>query len=150
MSLVRSEAFPAQGDLDKDFIEFLKNDSTIYESLFASDREGALILHESMSGYATVRNFYDLRDRSSRGTKERNQAWEALSAIIASASDNVDGGMLDEKTDALIRYEGLLVLLGEALVFYQGEKFKHSVLVATCVDDFQMLVSRPMFASLYQ
>ena len=121
MSLVRSEAFPTQNSLDEVFKSFLDNAGTAYEELFRLDNQSATMLHESMSGYATIRRFYSLRDGSLNAKDRADQSRRVLLAVIASAADNINGGILDEKRSALIRFEGLLVLLGEALVFFKGD-----------------------------
>lgn len=115
MSLIRSDAFPAQESLDEDLKAFLENSDVVFEEQFKADEKGATLLREYMSGYGTVRSFYDLRKRSTHGQLRDDRSRRALFAAIASASDNIDGGILDNQRTALIRYEALLVLLGEAL-----------------------------------
>jgi hypothetical protein len=77
-----------------------------------------------LSGYATLRKFYDLRDtdgftaqHSRRAAKMRRDAMTALAAVIASADDNIRGGLYDPTRDAVVSEDFILALLGEALPF---------------------------------
>lgn len=79
-----------------------------------------------LSGYATLRRFYDLRDeeflsanrKSNIGLVARKlEASASLMAVITSSSDNIRGGLYDEERGAVVSVDFLLALLGEALVF---------------------------------
>ena len=85
-----------------------------------------------MSGYATIRRFYNLRDEQhvsnygngsyavGKPTRRQNRKQEAAGALIAlikSASDSIRGGLFDPDVDAALQVDGLLALLGEALPF---------------------------------
>lgn len=85
-----------------------------------------------MSGYATMRRFYNLRDeqntsssgggdygiaKRTRRQVRKQEAASALIALIKSASDSIRGGLFDPDVDAVLQVDGLLALLGEALPF---------------------------------
>ena len=103
------------------------------------DPKAAEMLHTYLTGYATLRKFYDLRDEDVN-TKEgqkpttttphlrKTAAAPALLAVINSAADNIHGGLYDEKRGSIVQVDGLLSLLGEALVFVnrmRSKKFPH-------------------------
>ena len=85
------------------------------------------MLHTHLTGYATLRKFYDLRDEEVNlepGQKPRlrpiarkNAAATALLAVINSAADSIHGGLYDEDRGSIVQVDGLLALLGEAMVF---------------------------------
>ena len=52
-----------------------------------------------------------------RPIARKKAAATALLAVIASATDNIHGGLYDEQRGAVVQVDGLLALLGEALVF---------------------------------
>ena len=97
------------------------------QSLVEMDHEAADVLLTYLSGYATLRKFYDLRDEGMRlpeGQKStlrpmarKRAAAAALLAVIDSAADNIHGGLYDEDRGSVVQVDGLLVLLGEALIF---------------------------------
>lgn len=96
------------------------------------DIEAAQLLQKSLSGYATLRKFYDLRDGDllkptgtvKTSTKLRkSQAAIALMAVITSSGDQIRGGLYDRERDAVIHVEFLLALLGEAMVFIDKPDF---------------------------
>jgi hypothetical protein len=83
-----------------------------------------------MSGYATLRKFYDLRDEEVNlkvGQKptqtlldRKRSAAEALIALVSSAGDSIRGGLYDPAVDVVVPVDGLLVLFGEALPLLDG------------------------------
>ncbi len=85
------------------------------------------MLHTHLTGYATLRKFYDLRDEEvnlEQGQRPRlrpiarkNAAATALLAVINSAADSIHGGLFDEDRGSIVQVDGLLALLGEAMVF---------------------------------
>ena len=87
----------------------------------------AEMLHTHLTGYATLRKFYDLRDEEvnlEQGQKTRlrpiarkNAAATALLAVINSAADSIHGGLYDEDRGSIVQVDGLLALLGEAMIF---------------------------------
>jgi len=82
-----------------------------------------------LSGYASLRQFYELRDEqlnskidgdSVPDLKERKrQGASALVAAISSASDSIRGGLLDPSINVVIPVDNLVALLGESLVFFE-------------------------------
>ena len=91
------------------------------------DPKAAEMLHTHLTGYATLRKFYDLRDEEvnsetdqhprARAKARKTAAATALLAVINSAADNIQGGLFDENRGSVVQVDGLLSLLGEALVF---------------------------------
>ncbi|RDA86296.1 hypothetical protein CP532_5660 [Ophiocordyceps camponoti-leonardi (nom. inval.)] len=120
-SVVDSKAFPAEADLDPGLRDLLEKRTETLERRAKQDLEAAQLLGRMLSGYATLRKFYDYRDSirdvpssSSRAISARKQAASALVAVIASADDNIRGGIYDMERDAVVSEDFLLVLLGEA------------------------------------
>lgn len=71
-----------------------------------------------LSGYATLRKFYEIRDGEGGGgaeTSRKRRAAAALVAVVASSDDNIRGGLYDEGRDAVVSEDFLLALLGEAM-----------------------------------
>lgn len=124
-SLVQSTVYPAEKDLDEDLKSMLRNRSEALEDRAKVDLEAAQLLGRMLSGYATLRKFYELRDEiakveetsPSRALTLRKQAAFALVAVISSSGDNIRGGLYDETRDAVVSEDFLLALLGEATVF---------------------------------
>lgn len=94
------------------------------EQLAKQDLEAAQLLGRMLSGYATLRKFYDIRDSEGfanfstiKSTKLRSEAIVALTAVIASSDDNIRGGLYDPTRDAVVSEDFILALLGEALPF---------------------------------
>jgi homoaconitase len=88
------------------------------------DLEAAQLLGRMLSGYATLRKFYELRDEqkpqeisSAKAQALKKQAAVALIAVVSSSDDNIRGGLYDETRDAVVSEDFLLALLGEATVF---------------------------------
>ncbi|KAK1253559.1 hypothetical protein MKX07_001636 [Trichoderma sp. CBMAI-0711] len=124
-SLMQSTVYPAEKDLDDDLKSMLRNRSETLEERAKVDLEAAQLLGRMLSGYATLRKFYELRDEigkteetsPSRALSMRKQAAFALVAVISSSGDNIRGGLYDESRDAVVSEDFLLALLGEATVF---------------------------------
>ncbi|KAI1778224.1 hypothetical protein F4818DRAFT_290137 [Hypoxylon cercidicola] len=121
ISLVESTTYPPENQLDDTLKRLLKERTTTLEAYAKQDLEAAELLGKMLSGYATLRRFYELRDGDSN-TKQislvcRQQAAAALTAVIASADDNIRGGLYDDTRDAVVSEDFLLALLGEASVF---------------------------------
>ncbi len=127
LSLVQSIAFPPVSSLDQNLRAFLLFPKESLEQLAEHDREAAEILHLYLTGYATLRKFYDLRDEevnlkegeklSLRPMARKKAAATALLAVINSAADNIHGGLYDPERGAVVQVDGLLALLGEATLF---------------------------------
>ncbi|KAI1632968.1 hypothetical protein F4809DRAFT_652878 [Biscogniauxia mediterranea] len=119
ISLVESTIYPTDKDLDDTLRDLLKSRSTTLEQFAKKDLEAAELLGKMLSGYATLRKFYELRDGDGNQNSllRRQQAATALVAVIASADDNIRGGLYDDTRDAVVSEDFLLALLGEASVF---------------------------------
>ncbi|KAJ5225059.1 hypothetical protein N7468_006284 [Penicillium chermesinum] len=126
-SLVHSRAYPAAEDLDPELRSLLKEPKTCLSAIASVDEEAARILQFYLSGYATLRRFYETRDEALnlkegelprfKPLARRRMAGKALAAVISSAADNIYGGLYDPSRDSAVQVDGLLALLGEALVF---------------------------------
>lgn len=127
LSLVQSLAYPPTSSLDNNLRALLFLPEKSLDEIAESDREAAGILHRYLTGYATLRKFYDLRDEEvnlKNGKKptlkpiaRKRAAMGALLAVIDSAADNIHGGLYDEQRGSIVQVDGLLTLLGEAMVF---------------------------------
>jgi hypothetical protein len=130
-SLVQSRAFPASENLDDQLRTLLREPKVCLSAIASVDSEAARILQFYVSGYATLRRFYETRDEAvttTEGQKPRlkplarkRAAAQALVAVIQSAADSIYGGLYDPGRDSAVQVDGLLALLGEALVFVNGE-----------------------------
>ncbi|KAH7148694.1 hypothetical protein EDB81DRAFT_471506 [Dactylonectria macrodidyma] len=123
-SLVQSTAYPAEKDLDEDLKDLLRKRTETLEKRAKQDLEAAQLLGRMLSGYATLRKFYEIRDSeqlenvsSTKALKLKKQAASALVAVISSSDDNIRGGLYDDTRDAVVSEDFLLALLGEATVF---------------------------------
>ena len=124
---MRSEAYPPIGSLDQALENLLYNPVITFDDLGHSDAEAASSLHRALTGYAALRKFYDLRDKKplsvlqESATHSRDpmmeEAARTLLAVIQSASGSISGGLYDAKHEAVVQFDGLLALIGEALVF---------------------------------
>ncbi|KAF7714728.1 Uncharacterized protein PECH_007735 [Penicillium ucsense] len=126
-SLVQSRAYPAAADMDEELRSLLQDPKTCLSTIASVNEEAARILQFYLSGYATLRRFYEIRDEA-LGLEEgqqprfkplarRRAAAKALAAVISSAADNIYGGLFDPDRDSAVQVDGLMALLGEALVF---------------------------------
>jgi hypothetical protein len=130
-SLVQSRAYPATADLDEQLRSLMKEPKACLSSIAQVDEEAARILQFYLSGYATLRRFYEIRDEEfelQEGQRprykplaRRRAAAQALAAVIGSAADNIYGGLYDPDRDSAVQVDGLLALLGEACVFVNRE-----------------------------
>lgn len=121
ISLVESTVYPPNGELDDTLRGLLKERTVTLEAFAKQDLEAAELLGKMLSGYATLRQFYEYRDANSKPHQKslhrRHQAAAALTAVIASADDNIRGGLYDDTRDAVVSEDFLLALLGEVSVF---------------------------------
>ena len=123
LSLVQSTAYPADSELDDHLRRLISSPKNALTEMSRMDSEAAELLHKMLSGYATLRKFYDLRDgelgpSKKQGSLARKQeATTALLAVISSSDDNIRGGLYDEGRGAVVSVDFLLALLGEAMVF---------------------------------
>lgn len=152
-SLVQSTAYPAETELDNELKNLLRNRSATLERRAEQDLEAAQLLGRMLSGYATLRKFYELRDEyahedasSSKALSLRKKAALALVAAISSSDDNIRGGLYDDARDAVISEDFLLALLGEATVFL-GQKpctvsLEQIDILLKAIEDLQTVGSR--------
>ncbi|OIW23479.1 hypothetical protein CONLIGDRAFT_624662 [Coniochaeta ligniaria NRRL 30616] len=125
-SLLQSTPYPPTNDLDDHLHKLLANRNETLRDFAAQDLEAAELLGKMLSGYASLRQFYELRDHnddegSALSPKQRRrQAAAALAGVVASADDNIRGGLFDASRDAIVSEDFLLALLGEASVFVSG------------------------------
>ena len=128
LCVIHSMAYPSESELDESLKAFTSSPGRSLNRLDRSDHEAAQILSRYMSGYATIRKFYNLRDeqcarsnydwaKQSRRKGRKKEAADALTALIKSASDSIRGGLFDPDIDAVLQVDSLLALLGEALPF---------------------------------
>lgn len=135
-SLAQSRAYPPDEKLGGQLRSLIKDPKSCLSAVASADREAARILQYYASGYATLRRFYDLRDQPVLAVKEEGRtlpvlrplarkraAADALVAVIRSSADSIYGGLYDGERDSAVLVDGLLVLLGEALMFVDGEKY---------------------------
>jgi len=125
MSLVQSAAYPAASALDRQLNKLLNDQRTTLNQLARVDIEAAQLIADHLSGYATLRKFYELRDESDDDDESRKsglrpfarkrEAARAITALIGSAADTIRGGLYDSDTAAVVQVDTLLALLGEAL-----------------------------------
>jgi hypothetical protein len=121
-SLIQSTAFPPANDLDDYLHKLLTDRQNTLEQCANQDMEAAELLGKMLSGYASLRQFYDIRDNEhalphATPHARRQQAATALVSVIASSDDNIRGGLFDQTRDGIVSEDFLLALLGEALVF---------------------------------
>ncbi|KAI4105643.1 MAG: hypothetical protein L6R37_002631 [Teloschistes peruensis] len=126
-SIVESKAYPSHSSLDENLRSLVEKPKASLAALASLDTEAAEIIHLQMTGYASLRIFFDLRDQEvnsntaqtvdPRPVERRKAAISTLIAVINSAADSIHGGLYDEGRGSIIPVDGLLALLGEALVF---------------------------------
>ncbi|KAL1842666.1 hypothetical protein VTJ49DRAFT_4577 [Mycothermus thermophilus] len=125
-SLVQSTAFPPANELDDYLRRLLTDRKNTLEQCASQDMEAAELLGKMLSGYASLRQFYDIRDNDAAlahasPRERRRQAATALVSVIASSDDNIRGGLFDQTRDGIVSEDFLLALLGEALVFVSSD-----------------------------
>jgi hypothetical protein len=126
-SLIHSIAYPPESEMDGHLQRLISSPKSALTELSKVDFEAAKLLYKMLSGYATLRKFYDLRDEETRLSASdkpkrrpltrKSEAVSALMAVITSADDNIRGGLYDEARGAVVSVDFLLALLGEAMVF---------------------------------
>jgi hypothetical protein len=126
LSLINSTPYPPEAKLDDHLRRLVASPKEALTELSRMDFDAAGLLHKMLSGYATLRKFYNLRDEAvalEKGEPKNNaivrkiDAASALMAVIASSDDNIRGGLYDEEREAVVNIDFLLALLGEAMVF---------------------------------
>lgn len=152
-SLLQSTAYPPERDLDEDLKNLLRKRTETLEKRAQQDLEAAQLLGRMLSGYATLRKFYELRDEQQYGNISparaltlRKQAALALVAVISSSDDNIRGGLYDDTRDAVVSEDFLLALLGEATVFVNQTPavitLEHIDILLKAIEDLQTVGSR--------
>ena len=125
LCLLQSATVPTSNNLDSQLSSLLNNERTTLVGLANADLSAATLLSGQISGYATVRKFYELRDNRSGPSKSlqrKREAAKALIALIESASDCIRGGLFDSDVQSVVPIDGLLGLLGETLPLLGQEK----------------------------
>lgn len=122
---MQSVAYPAASDLDDDLALLVTSPKEVLTALSAIDADAAEMLKLYLSGYATLRRFYDLRDAetnlipghkpSLRPLARKREATTALVTVINSAADSIHGGLYDPDRHVVVQVDGLLTLLAESL-----------------------------------
>ncbi|KAF1851599.1 uncharacterized protein K460DRAFT_324638 [Cucurbitaria berberidis CBS 394.84] len=130
--LVKSVAYPPRDELDDALNSLITSPKQTLTNLASLDSEAASLLSNHLSGYATIRKFYDLRDEevllrngekaTHRPMARKRAAASALTVIIASAASSIRGGLYDPEIETVVQVDVLLPLLGEALVFVNQPK----------------------------
>lgn len=116
LCLLHSTSTPPIGGTDHKLEALINKDRLALRSLAEADMEAATLLSSHLSGYATLRQFFDLRDASEMSSLARRRAAAtALFAVITSAADCIPGGLFDPEAETAIPAEGLLNLFGECL-----------------------------------
>ena len=149
---------PPRKALDPQLQSLLSTQRAALVGLAKVDAEAAGLMGRSLSGYATLRRFYELRDQgadesSSRSSKKmagplerKREAAKALTAVVESARDPIRGGLFDPAVESVVPVEGLLVLLGEALpLLGQGKRVfetKDVLGLMGVVEDFEAVSER--------
>jgi hypothetical protein len=154
-SLIQSTAYPPEAEMDDHLRNLVSSPKTALTEMSQMDQESAELLHRSLSGYATLRKFYDLRDEEilSNGKKpqkgaiaRKTEAANALMAVIISSDDNIRGGLYDEGRGAIVSVDFLLALLGEAMVFVNQPDYTASIsqidILLKAIEDLQTVGTR--------
>lgn len=158
-SLIQSTAYPPEDDLDDHLKRLILSPKQVLTEMSNLDIEAAELLHKMLSGYGTLRRFYDLRDEEVKlsanekpktGAVARNlDAANALIAVITSADDNIRGGLYDESRGAVVSIDFLLALLGEALPFLSSSTppltIAQITILLKAVEDLQTVSPRSIY-----
>ncbi|PMD45278.1 hypothetical protein L207DRAFT_419157 [Hyaloscypha variabilis F] len=154
-SLIQSIAFPPEAELDDHLRRLVASPKDALTEISRMDFEAAELLHKMLSGYATLRKYYNLRDEavvlkdgvSKNGAVARKiEAASALMAVISSSDDNIRGGLYDEERGAIVNVDFLLALLGEAMVFVNQADYTITVdqidILLKAIEDLQTVGPR--------
>ncbi|KAK5719118.1 hypothetical protein LTR15_007641 [Elasticomyces elasticus] len=156
LCLIHSAAYPAREEMDERLAGLVGKERSTLVELARKDGEAAELLASRLSGYATLRRFYELRDqdllpiagseRKLRPLEQAREAAGALMAVLTSAADCIRGGLYDPEAEGVVPVDCVLVLLGEALVLLgEGKRVfsKEQVFVLMrIVEDFETVGSR--------
>jgi len=149
LSIVQSMAFPPNSDLDPLLSRFISSPKQSLTELSRTDVEAATLLSTYLSGYATLRKYYELRDEevnlgpgekpSLRPLARNKAAADALVTVIQSAGASIQGGLYDPEVEVVVQVDGLLALLGEALAFLNRKVFLQNIEIVYANNSFQAL-----------
>lgn len=148
---MQSTAYPAEPELDDHLRRLISSPRNALTEMSKMDGEAAELLHKMLSGYATLRKFYTLRDKRLDLSKKPSVAQiqetaAALLAVISSSDDNITGGLYDEGRGAVVSVDFLLALLGEAMVFVNHPESSMTVsqidTLLKAIEDLQAVGSR--------
>ncbi|KAK5695800.1 hypothetical protein LTR97_008220 [Elasticomyces elasticus] len=156
LCLIHSAAYPAREEMDERLAGLVGKERSTLVELARKDGEAAELLASRLSGYATLRRFYELRDQDVlpdlgnaqklRPLERAREAAGALMAVLGSASDCIRGGLYDPEAEGVVPVDCVLALLGEALVLLgQGKRVfsKEQVFgMMRVVEDFEAVTSR--------
>ncbi|EME82745.1 uncharacterized protein MYCFIDRAFT_215074 [Pseudocercospora fijiensis CIRAD86] len=124
LCLLHSIAMPDHRLIDAKLSQLITKDRPALKQLGHVDLEAATLLSKHLSGYATLRRFYELRDqgfvteattRAAGPLERKRQAAASIFAVIKSASDCIPGGLFDQEAETVVPVDGLLALFGETL-----------------------------------
>ncbi|KAK6437050.1 hypothetical protein LTR95_006762 [Oleoguttula sp. CCFEE 5521] len=131
LSLLHSTAIPSSSTLDPTLSGLLFPPRLALSRLATQDPSAATLLSKALSGYATLRVFFALRDygslpttspertsESSRPLGRQRSAAAILIAALSSAADSICGGLFDPSVQSAISTDAILVLLAETLPFF--------------------------------
>lgn len=149
--LIKSIAYPPLADLDQSLSSLITSPKPTLTKLANQDTEAAAILSQHLSGYATIRKFYDLRDEdmlskkgekpTSRPMARKRAAAAALMVVISSAASSIQGGLYDADIETVIQVDVLLLLFSEALVFLNEPErtlsLRHLYDLLAAIEDFE-------------
>jgi hypothetical protein len=155
-SLIQSTAYPPESELDDHLRRLVSSPKNTLSEISRMDIEAAELLQKMLSGYATLRRFYTLRDEDlllskgripqSNTITRKKEAASALLAVITSSDDNIRGGLYDEERGAVVNVDFLLALLGEAMVFVNQPNFSITAseidILLKAVEDLQSVGAR--------
>ena len=140
--MVQSTAFPIKDNLDPNLSILVNNPRELLALIAEQDPKAAELLQFYFGGYATLRKFYDLRDEdvhlqdgekpTLRPVARKKAAATALLMVVASAADNIQGGLFDEERSAVVQVDVLLALLGEVMVFVNRECLLLVLVIVRC------------------
>ncbi|KAI4101616.1 MAG: hypothetical protein LQ345_007408 [Seirophora villosa] len=156
LSLVESKAFPPSASLDDNLRALVEKPKESLATLASLDPDASQLIHHQLTGYASLRRFYDLRDEEIkrkegetpilRPMARRKAAISTLIAVINSAADNIHGGLYDPERASTVPVDGLLALLGEATVFIDQPERELSLPqcldLLKAIEDLQTVTSR--------
>ncbi|WEW59831.1 hypothetical protein PRK78_005312 [Emydomyces testavorans] len=157
LCLVQSMAYPPKSELDSQLRSLLYEPTATLSSIASVDNSGAAMLQFYFSGYATLRNYYDIRDEETclepgqkpkhRPLARKRAAAQTLSTVISSATDSIYGGLYDPDRKTAVQVDGLLVLLGESLALIEPDPNRFFTLdqlriILAAIEDLQTVTSR--------